>query len=423
MDEKDNSSKENSITESIEAQFDDFFAPKKPEEVTDTEIKPPAADSPSVKKVPPKKTPQKPVDKKTAPDKAPVTKDEPSTSDKSTGKKTQQKFKPNKTLIEKKASSVKTVKKEDPVKQDLHVTQEKVSTEDSYEAPVQNVFKKANQEYKKIWIWEKVQQAISPFIFILLILLLVTVSLFNGMIMDSNGILGNFKIKDLSVPVPEPVSIKHTNRKSVTVLKDKKASSPEGSIEESKIEKSDVQHTVYIEEEAKIPASTKTIPLAKPADELTEVVKEEFLSYPYSIYLGSYNSVEKVEAASSTYKNKGITSYWIKLDLGKKGLWYRHFVGYFRSREEADEFIKARHIKEAESRQTKYTVLIGVYRSKEDLDNRKTRLEELGYSPYIISDSEEVYRLYTGAFYQRGRAEEFKDDLEANGIICELVER
>ncbi|MFC1841329.1 SPOR domain-containing protein, partial [Thermodesulfobacteriota bacterium] len=115
--------------------------------------------------------------------------------------------------------------------------------------------------------------------------------------------------------------------------------------------------------------------------------------------------------------------FGVKLDLGEKGVWYRLFAGYFQTRKEADEFIKTMKMQGAESKLTKHANFIGTYSSKEDIEKYKTRLEEQGYSPYIINDAEDTYQLYIGAFYQKDRAEEQNSDLALDGIESELVER
>jgi hypothetical protein len=86
---------------------------------------------------------------------------------------------------------------------------------------------------------------------------------------------------------------------------------------------------------------------------------EKDLSYPYSVYLGSYKTRERAERAISEYRNKGLSPYWVKVDLGDKGVWYRVFSGYFQKREQANEFIKKKQIAESKSRHTRYANLIG----------------------------------------------------------------
>jgi len=67
--------------------------------------------------------------------------------------------------------------------------------------------------------------------------------------------------------------------------------------------------------------------------------------------------------------------------------------------------------------------MVGIYTSVEELGKQKAILEKLEYCPYVISDTENVFRLYVGAFYQKDRAEEQNSDLMLNGIQSEIVER
>jgi hypothetical protein len=145
--------------------------------------------------------------------------------------------------------------------------------------------------------------------------------------------------------------------------------------------------------------------------------------YPYSIYLGSYRTPESLQKAVSTYRRKGLSPYWVKIDLEKKGIWFRVFTGFFKTRGEADAFIRENHIAGAAIKHTKYTVLVGTYRSEEEVDMKKLELRAMGCCPYDVKDSSGACRLYTGAFYQMARAQKHKADLATHGIQGEVVER
>jgi cell division septation protein DedD len=145
--------------------------------------------------------------------------------------------------------------------------------------------------------------------------------------------------------------------------------------------------------------------------------------HPYSIYLGSFRRLNQVEKAMSGYRRMGLSPYWLRMDLGDKGIWFRIFANHFKTREEADAFIKARKIADARSRHTKYAVLTGVYTSEEELNTGRSALLELGYSPYRIQGEKGVARLYVGAFYQRDQAEKQRADLASRGIEGRTVER
>ena len=171
--------------------------------------------------------------------------------------------------------------------------------------------------------------------------------------------------------------------------------------------------------------SKPTAPLVakKELPQKTPDVKRKALSYPYSIYLGSFSSVESVQKVLSDYQEMGLSPYWVKLDLGDKGIWYRLYSEYFQTRREAEAFIKAKKIPEAESRKTTYANLIGSYTSEEALNKKRKALLDLKYGPYVIYEDKSEFRLYVGAFYQKARAEEQKADLRSKGIQSQLVAR
>jgi hypothetical protein len=160
-----------------------------------------------------------------------------------------------------------------------------------------------------------------------------------------------------------------------------------------------------------VPAKAGTLP-AKPP-----------VSYPYSIYLGSYGSIERAEKAVSMYVKKGLSPYWVEVDLGEKGVWFRIFSGYFSNKEEAEAYIKKMQIADASPKHTAYANLIGVFQSQYELNRKKVTLSNLGYSPYVISGINGESLLYAGAFYQKARAEKQHIRLASNGIQNRVVIR
>lgn len=146
-------------------------------------------------------------------------------------------------------------------------------------------------------------------------------------------------------------------------------------------------------------------------------------SYPYSIYLGSYQSHELADKAISGYRKKGLPSYWVKIDLGEKGIWYRIFSGYFEKRDQANEFVARNQIVGAKSRHTKYANLIGTFASQERVNADKLRLSKLGFCPYVIPGPNGESRVYVGAFYQEARAQRQQAELASRGIQSQIVKR
>jgi hypothetical protein len=146
-------------------------------------------------------------------------------------------------------------------------------------------------------------------------------------------------------------------------------------------------------------------------------------SYPYSIYLGSYKSLDRAERAVSEFRKRGLSPYWVKIDLGERGMWYRVFSGYFQEREQANAFIKKKRITESESRHTKYANLIGLFALQKQAEEEKLRLSKLGYCPYVIPGQNDESLLYVGAFYQEARAKRLCEELASKGIHSQIVQR
>jgi hypothetical protein len=134
-----------------------------------------------------------------------------------------------------------------------------------------------------------------------------------------------------------------------------------------------------------------------------------------------------VQRVDSIYRKMGLSPYWIKVDLGDKGVWFRVFTGYFKNKEEAKAFIKAfiklKQIPEARARYTKYARLVGTYKSEVELKKNRLALLELGYCPYVIDGINGEYRLYSGVFYQKARGEKHAAELVSKGIQSQVVER
>jgi cell division septation protein DedD len=261
---------------------------------------------------------------------------------------------------------------------------------------------------------------LSILIFAVLLILLVILSMFIGRIMDYDGMFASLKNRYLSVSIHGPVpKINDSDTKNNNISMNDKTLP----LKETPVESSDIKGPGTIKTELEAPDNTLSMVLENRSDAPSKNITTGKMAYPYSIYLGSYNSLASVKELSSDYMKLGITSYWIKLDLGEKGVWYRLYAGCFHKREEADEYIKTWNLKDAESKNTKYANLIGSYISKEDAEKQKRHMEERGYSAYIIMDAKDAFRLYTGAFYQQEQAEAQKRELESDGIRSLVVER
>jgi len=111
------------------------------------------------------------------------------------------------------------------------------------------------------------------------------------------------------------------------------------------------------------------------------------------------------------------------VDLGDKGVWFRFFVGYFRTKEETEKFIREWNIQGATPGITKYANWIGSYESDKDVENQKKALLSSGFDPYVIKHADGKTALYSGAFDRKDYAEKERTVLASKGIRSEVVER
>ena len=149
---------------------------------------------------------------------------------------------------------------------------------------------------------------------------------------------------------------------------------------------------------------------------------EQVVTYPYSVLLSTFRSFDNAKKGIGIYKKKGFMPYWVKVDLGDKGVWYRVFTGCFKDGKSAELFIKTKHIAGARAKKTKYAVLVGTYSSNKEIEAQRKRFTELGYSPYIINKNDKRL-LYIGAFFTEEGATGQHSELISSGIQCQVAER
>jgi cell division septation protein DedD len=170
-----------------------------------------------------------------------------------------------------------------------------------------------------------------------------------------------------------------------------------------------------------VPAQTQAS--AKPAAQEVAPPPPITAQYPYSVYLGSFKAPEAVKRALSDYQEKGLSAYWARADLGEKGVWFRFFTGYFRTKEETEEFIRDRNIQGATPGITKYANFIGSYGSDKEVEDQKRALVSAGFYPYVIKGADGRSFVYSGAFDRKDYAEKERALLASKGIRSEVVER
>lgn len=78
---------------------------------------------------------------------------------------------------------------------------------------------------------------------------------------------------------------------------------------------------------------------------------------------------------------------------------------------------------EAQIKLNRYACLVGTFTAKSEVDHATVPIFEKGYYPYSIQLSDNQYRLYVGTFNTQVGVHNFSQELAANGLKCETVER
>lgn len=232
---------------------------------------------------------------------------------------------------------------------------------------------------------------------------------------------------------PGPIALRETGPafKREKISQPAEALTPAPAPVQEEIPKPDSQPT--IEEDIQTKTMEQTVPEVKPPEvasvpeptrQKAEVnpVLTATEHYPYSLHMGSVKTKRQADRSIAELKKKGLSPYWIFVSLPDKGKWYRVFVGYFRTKAEADAFQKAHGIRADRILKTAYAVRIGSFTSKEELDQKISSLKAADYCPYII-EKQGRYDLLVGVYQTRQAAEQLAVRLKAIGFDCEMTLR
>jgi len=234
------------------------------------------------------------------------------------------------------------------------------------------------------------------------------------------GILRQGGILDFANPDREIDVISPNDKKSLNEVVEK-------DLESYPVIPAPVEHDMQKEDQEPLEEDTvlkpNTIVIKHEDDKSMEEPVYPSELFPFSLYFGSFSTLEKAEKAIEIYSKKDLSPFWVKVKFKDKGSWYRIYAGYFKEIEQAQRYIDENNLTEAEIKNTAYGNLIGIYNADEDLENMIQTIEKLGYSPYILKDQENRSILFVGAFITEEGAMEQEAELRSHGIDNQVVKR
>ena len=167
--------------------------------------------------------------------------------------------------------------------------------------------------------------------------------------------------------------------------------------------------------------SVMTFPPLQPKP-LPSVSTEWKGGLPFSIKFPSHNNKLSAEQAVQTLAASGVPAHWVKVDLGKDGIWYRVFSGCFEDVGSAERFIAERSIDGARVKKTGYSTLTGSFTDKAMAERHLEELRQQGFSPYL-TEMERAFHVLVGAFYTPEGAADQHSELLAHGVESRVVQR
>jgi cell division protein FtsN len=145
--------------------------------------------------------------------------------------------------------------------------------------------------------------------------------------------------------------------------------------------------------------------------------------FPYSLRASSYQQADRALQEITEIRKLGLTPYLVKADLGDMGIWWRIYIGFYSTEEDAKKIQAAYQLPNTTVQKTGYACLIDEYPNETETRNMFEKLKETGYFPYAIQKGKDRYGLYIGAYEKKSEAESHKQDLIKNRITCEVVKR
>lgn len=170
--------------------------------------------------------------------------------------------------------------------------------------------------------------------------------------------------------------------------------------------------------ESKKPAQNKIV---APIDfKIENLPKQEF---PFSILLDTYVDQSVAQLAVLEYQSQGVESFWVKVDLGQKGVKFRLFSKFFSTALDAQNYIKQQGLTKKFVKRTMFSSLVGVFNDLEQLAVTYHHVQQLDVAPYVLGTDNGDNFLYVGAFYTKVGAEIQCEVLAGNKIPCSAVKR
>jgi type II secretory pathway predicted ATPase ExeA len=150
---------------------------------------------------------------------------------------------------------------------------------------------------------------------------------------------------------------------------------------------------------------------------------EPNLFYPYSLRSSSYQQSYRAVQELAEIKRMGLTPYLVKVDLGDMGVWWRIYIGFYSTEEEAKKLKTLYNLSNVTVQKTDYACRLGEFSDETEIANMFERLKQSLYFPYVIQKGKNRFWLYVGAYERKSEAEFEHKNLLKDGFMNEIIKR
>ena len=145
--------------------------------------------------------------------------------------------------------------------------------------------------------------------------------------------------------------------------------------------------------------------------------------YPYSLRSSSYQQPFRAEQELAEIRQMGLTPYLVRVDLGDMGVWWRVYIGFYSTDEEAKKLKALYNLSNVTIQKTDYACQLGEFSTETELSTMFDRLKQSDFFPYVIQKGKDRFLLYVGAYERKSEAEFEHKNLLKNGFKNQIVKR
>ena len=150
--------------------------------------------------------------------------------------------------------------------------------------------------------------------------------------------------------------------------------------------------------------------------------------FPYTIQVSSRKNKEASILEAMKSRNKGNSGFVSHVYIPGKGDWYRIFVGFYRTIEEAEKAaveLKKQEYPHAFVVKMPFAIQVGISSKDEELKKLEAALRSKGYLAYSVLDRlyNNKIRLLVGAFQTEKEAAMLAKELQREGFKPRVVQR